>query len=147
MAGMRAEAMNKMMRGGHALRGLLALALPLALVACGGAKPEPEAAAPPPPRLDFAGKQGIPVRLDLRASADGGRAAAIAGAWRGEFVFDGGSTTRCGIDRGELPELQPGSSNELRLICARAVRLPDDGSRGFRLLEEGREVGSGVVLP
>ena len=139
--------MNKRRRRGRAVRGLLALVVPLVLIACGGAQPAPEPAAPPPPRLDFSGKQGIPVRLDLLATADGGRVAAIAGAWRGEFTFDGGGTSRCGIDRGAVTALQPGSSHEVRLVCTGAVRLPDDGSRGFRLIEDGREVGSGVVLP
>ncbi|GGJ98164.1 hypothetical protein [Luteimonas terricola] len=40
-----------------------------------------------------------------------------------------------------------GASHELHLVCSAAVRLPDDGSRGFRVLEDGREIASGVVLP
>ncbi|WP_133000398.1 hypothetical protein [Luteimonas arsenica] len=123
--------------------------LPLVLAACGGAPQSaaPAAAVPEPPRLDFSGKRPIPVRLDMLATADGGRAVAIAGAWRGEFEFDGGDRTRCGIERGELAEIAPGSSHEVRLICTAAVRLPDDGSRGFRMLEDGAVIASGTVLP
>lgn len=140
--------MNEGAGRGRVARGLVVLALPLALAACGGAQPEPVAATvAPPPRLDFPGKRPIPVRLDMHATADGGRATGIAGAWRGEFAFDGGTTARCGISSGALPALEPGSSHEVRLVCTVAVRLPDDGSRGFRLIEDGREVASGTVLP
>lgn len=115
------------------------------LVACGQAPQAPVAEAVPP-RLDFPGKQRIPVRLHLRGGAEG-RGAAIAGAWRGDVEFDGGDRSRCAIDRGDLPALEPGSSHEVRLVCGSAVRLPGDGSRGFRVTEDGREVASGTVLP
>lgn len=124
--------------------GLLASPLLLALVACGA---EPPAPAAPPPQLDFGAKRSIPVRVDLRTTADGGRVTPIAGAWRGEFAFDGGDSTRCGIDSDAAAELAPGSSHEARLFCAGPVRLPEDGGRAFRVFEEGREVGSGVILP
>ena len=121
------------------------------LAACGAAPPDAPgpAAAPTPagPRLDYPAKMRIPVRLDLLASADGGRASAIPTAWRGEVAFDGGSSVRCALDRGEAGELAPGSSYEVKLLCAKAVQLPVDGQRGFRVIEEGRVVGSGVVLP
>lgn len=125
------------------------LLLPILLAACGPAPQDAAApsAAAPAPRLDYPGKLGIPVRLDLLSAAEGGRAAPIAGAWRGEVEFDGGASARCGIDRGGLAELAPGSSHELRLICAGAVQLPEDGRRGFRVLEDGRPIASGVVLP
>ena len=119
--------------------------LAAALAACGGSRPsEP---AEPAPRLDFPAKQRFPARLDLRPTAEGGRATPVAGAWRGRFVFDGGDDTRCGVDSGDVPELEPGSSHPVHLVCAGAVSLPDDGRRGFRVLEDGREVGSGLVLP
>lgn len=119
------------------------------LAACGAPQdaPDPTPTAPAGPRLDYPAKMRIPVRLDLLATADGGRAAAIPAAWRGDMEFDGGSSARCGLDRGEAGELAPGSSHEVRLICSRPVRLADDGPRGFRVVEEGRVVGSGVVLP
>ena len=125
------------------------LLLPMLLAACG---PSPQdtlapADAAPQPRLDYPGKLGIPVRLDLLATADGGRAAAISRGWRGDVEFDGGSAARCAIDRGEVEELAPGSSHEVELICGAAVQLPDDGRRGFLVLEDGREIGAGVVLP
>lgn len=123
----------------------LAFALPLVLAACGDPPPAP-AAEEAPPRLDFGAKRPIPVQLDLRATADGGRVTPIAGAWRGEFDFDGGTSTRCAIDSGRVP-LEPGSSHRVHLVCAGAVRLADGGGRGVRLVEDGREVASGVVLP
>ncbi|MBJ6984941.1 hypothetical protein [Luteimonas sp. MC1750] len=125
------------------------LLLPMLLAACGPAPQEAAApsAAAPASRLDYPGKLGIPVRLDMLPAAEGGRAGPIAGAWRGEVAFDGGATARCGIDRGGLAELVPGSSHEVRLICASAVQLSGDGRRGFRVLEDGRPVASGVVLP
>ena len=127
---------------------LLSSMLLAACSAAPGDAPDPAAtAAPVAPRLDYPAKMRIPVRLNLLATADGGRAAAIPAAWRGEFEFDGGSNVRCGFDRGEVAELAPGSSHEVKLLCAKAVRLADDGQRGFRVLEEGRVVGSGVVLP
>lgn len=125
------------------------LLLPMLLAACGPAPQEaatPSAAAPAS-RLDYPAKLRIPVRLDMLSEAAGGRAVPIAGAWRGEFEFDGGTTTRCGIDRGGLAELAPGGSHEVRLICTRAVQLSEDGRRGFRVLEDGRPIASGVVLP
>lgn len=127
----------------------LALALPLAFAGCDGSPGgQPEAAATvPPPTLDYPGRHRIPVRLDMRATADGGRAYAIAGAWRGRFVFDGGDDVRCAVDRGDAETIEPGSRHEVRLVCSGAVRLPDDGSRGFRVLEDGQEIASGVVLP
>lgn len=116
-----------------------------ALAACGAT--QPPAGVEPAPRLDFPAKQRFPARLDLRPTADGGRVTPIAGAWRGRFVFDGGDGTRCGIDSGEVAELDPGSSHRVQLVCAGAVALPDDGRRGFRVFEDEREIGSGVVLP
>lgn len=128
---------------------LIMLLLPMLLAACG---PSPQdtpapAAAAPPPRLDYPGKLGIPVRLDLLATADGGRAVAISRGWRGRVEFDGGSNARCAIGRGAVAELAPGSSHEVELICGAAVQLPGDGRRGFRVLEDGRKIGTGVVLP
>ncbi|HEY4529228.1 MAG TPA: hypothetical protein VIG97_02700 [Luteimonas sp.] len=122
------------------------------LAACGASPqgaPEPAAAtsAAAAPRLDFPAKMRIPARLDLLATADGGRAAAIPPAWRAEVEFDGGTGSRCGFDRGEAAELEPGASHQVELLCNRAVQLPDDGRRGFRVIEAGRVVGSGVVLP
>jgi hypothetical protein len=125
------------------------LLFPILLAACGPAPqqaPVPSAATPAP-RVDFPGKMGIPVRLDLLDEAGGGRATPLAGAWRGEVEFDGGTRSRCGIDRDGAADLSPGSSHELRLVCAGAVRLPGDGRRGFRVLEDGRPIASGVVLP
>jgi len=147
MAGMRAEPMNEGALRTRIVRLALALALPVSLAACGNATQEPVAPAPAPPRLDFPGKHRIPVRLDMRATADGGRATAIAGAWRGEFAFDGGGVARCGIERGGAGAIEPGASHEVRLICAAPVRLSEGGSRGFRVLEDGREIASGAVLP
>ncbi|MGY0612839.1 hypothetical protein ACW7GZ_09445 [Luteimonas sp. A537] len=124
------------------------LLLPLALAACGDATQVPAVATPAPPPLDYQAKRPIPVRLDMRATADGGRAVAISGAWRGEVDFDGGDpAAHCGIKRDGIAAIEPGSSNEVHMLCARTVRLPDDGSRGFRVLEDGREIASGVVLP
>lgn len=136
--------MRRAVRAERALAPAAAL-LAAALAACGGGQP-PEPVEPAP-RLDFPAKQRFPARLDLRPTAEGGRATPIAGAWRGRFVFDGGDGTRCGVDSGELPELEPGSSHQVNLVCAGAVALPDDGRRGFRVLEDDREIGSGVVLP
>lgn len=124
------------------------LLLPLALAACGDAAQVPAAATPAPPLLDYQAKRSIPVRLDMLATADGGRAVAISGAWRGEVDFDGDEpNTQCGIRRGGLAAIEPGTSNEVHMVCTQTVRLPDDGSRGFRVLEDGREIASGVVLP
>lgn len=131
-------------------RRALALALPVALAACGVSPQDPQAAATaplPPPRLDFPGKHRIPVRLDMRPTDGGGRVVGIAGAWRGEFAFDGGGGARCAIDGGAADTIEPGTSHQVDLVCTAAVRLPDDGSRGFRVLEDGREIASGVVLP
>ena len=127
---------------------LLLLLLPMLLAACGPAPQDATApvAAKPSSRLDFPAKLGIPVRLDMLATADGGRVVSIPAAWRGDVEFDGGTTMRCGIDRGDA-ELEPGSSHDVRLICARALALPDDGSRGLRVIEDGRPIASGVVLP
>ena len=125
------------------------LLLPMLLAACGPSPQDTTAAAEaaPQPRLDYPGKLGIPVRLDLLATADGGRAVAISRGWRGDVEFDGGSKARCAIDRGQAVELAPGSSHEVELICGAAVQLPGDGGRGFRVLEDGREIAAGVVLP
>lgn len=127
----------------------------LLLAACGagpqgasGFETDDTAAAnPAPPRLDYPAKMRIPVRLDLLATADGGRVAGIPAAWRGEVEFDGGARMRCALVRNEAGELSPGSSHEVKLLCAKSVQLPGDGQRGFRILEEDRVVGSGVVLP
>lgn len=125
------------------------LLLPLLLTACGPAPRDAADTAPgaPKPRLDFPGKIGIPVRLDMAATAEGGRPVPLGGAWRGTVEFDGGTTSHCGIDRGGIAELVPGNGYEVKLICARAVSLPDDGQRGFRVIEDGRPIASGVVLP
>lgn len=128
----------------------IALLLPLALVACNapdGAVEPAVASVPEAPRLDFTGKRRIPVRLEMLATADGGRAVPIAGAWRGQVEFDGGDSSQCAIARGALEEIAPGSRHEVGLVCGAAVRLPEDGSRGFRVLEDGRVIASGTVLP
>lgn len=124
----------------------------LLLAACGATPPDvPDTAAtttaPAAPRRDFPAKMRIPVRLDLLATADGGRATDIPAAWRGQVEFDGGASARCSLSHDNASGLAPGTSHELKLLCASAVQLPDDGQRGFRVLEEGRVVGSGVVLP
>lgn len=132
------------------MRPILPLLLPLLLAACGPASQAPQAPATaeaPAPRLDFAGKARIPVRLEMHPSDDGGRAVPLGGAWRGQLEFDGGDAPRCGIDRGGLPELVPGSTYEVHVVCATAVQLPDDGRRGLRVMEDGRPIASGVVLP
>ncbi|MEN1941454.1 hypothetical protein WCE39_10220 [Luteimonas sp. MJ174] len=124
------------------------LLLPVVLAACGEAAQAPAATIATPPRLDYPGKSSIPVRLDMRGTADGGRAVAIQGAWRGTVAFDGADDdAHCGIQRGGVAALEPGSSHDVHLICSRAVRLPDEGSRGFRVLEDGREIATGSVLP
>jgi hypothetical protein len=122
------------------------LLAPALLAAC-GAPQAPVADAPAPPRLHYPAKRPVPVRLDVRPAAEGGRVVAIPAAWRGDVRFDGGDEGRCGIKRGALPELEPGGSYDVQLVCSHAVRLPDGGSRGFRVLEDGREIASGHVLP
>lgn len=140
--------MNKRAITQRAMPWALALALPLVLAACGGAPQQPEAAATvAPPRLDYPGRHRIPVRLEMRATADGGRVVGIAGAWRGQFIFDGGDDVRCAVDGGDAGTIEPGSIHEVHLVCSGAVRLPDDGSRGVRVLEDGQEIASGAVLP
>ena len=125
----------------------LALLPVLALAGCGDPRPAP-AGATAAQELDFRAKHPIPVRLDLRSSADGGRQVPLAGAWRGRFAFAGAAgQVQCGLHYGEERALEPGTSHELRLLCNAAVALPDDGRRGFRVFEDGREIGSGVVLP
>lgn len=136
------------MRGTGA--GWLAVVLASGLVACGAQPPEhvgDAANAARPPRLDFAAKSRVPVRLEMRATADGGRVAPFAGGYRVDVEFEGTATTRCAVSRGDIPEIAPGSRHEVALMCGDAVRLADGGSRGFRVIEDGREVGSGVVLP
>jgi hypothetical protein len=64
-----------------------------------------------------------------------------------DVEFEGAATTRCAVHRGDLPEIAPGSSHEVALMCGNALRLGEGGNRAFRVLEDGREVGSGVVLP
>jgi translation elongation factor EF-Tu-like GTPase len=119
-----------------------------ALAACGAQQPEQvDAPAAAAPRMDFAARSRVPVRLDMRATADGGRVAPFAGGYRVDVEFDGAMKTRCAVSRGELPEIAPGSSHEVALRCKDALSLPEGGSRAFRLVEDGREVGSGVVLP
>ena len=83
----------------------------------------------------------------MRATADGGRVAPFAGGYRVDVEFEGSATTRCAVSRGGIAEIAAGSSHEGALMCSNAVRLAEGGSRGFRLIEDGREVGSGVVLP
>lgn len=133
------------------MRTTLLFPLVLLLAACAPEpqpQPQPPAAAEPAaPRLDFAAKQKIPVALDMHATADGGRAVAISGAWRGEVDFDGGDRMRCAIDRDGLAELAPGTRHEVYLLCSGAVRLADGGGRGVRVTEDGREIASGLVLP
>jgi hypothetical protein len=131
------------------MRRILMLLAPAMLIACGEAPPERAAVAEPPaPRLHYPAKQPVPARLDLLATGDGGRAVAIPSAWRGEVHFDGGDQgNHCGIKRGDHPEIEPGGSYDVELVCTHAVRLPVDGSRGFRVLEDGREIGSGRVQP
>lgn len=131
------------------MRRILMLLAPAMLIACGESPPEPAAAsAPSAPRLHYPAKQPVSARLQLHATADGGRAAGIPAAWRGEVRFDGGvDANHCGIRRGEHPEIEPGGSYDVELVCAKPVRLPDDGSRGFRVLEDDREIGLGRVLP
>ena len=83
----------------------------------------------------------------MLATAEGGRAVSLPLAWRGEFAFDGGTRMRCGVDRGDHPEVTPGASHEVHLVCAGALHLPDDGGRGFRVVEDGHGIASGTVLP
>jgi translation elongation factor EF-Tu-like GTPase len=127
------------------------MVLACGLAACGRDAPDgvDEAAvvAAAAPRMEFSRRGRVPVRLDMRATSDGGRAAPFAGGYRVDVEFEGATTTRCAISRGDLPEIAPGSSHEVALMCSDAVSLAEGGSRGFRLIEDGREVGSGVVLP
>ena len=129
---------------------VLLVVLPVAVLACGEAdRPEALAAteaAAAPPRLDFPGKNPIPVRLDMRATADGGRAFGLPPGWRGEVAFAGGNTTRCGVRSGDAGPIDPGASYRVQLMCGDAVRLPDAATRDFRVLEDGREIASGEVL-
>ena len=131
--------------------GGLAIVLAAGLAACGGQPPEQAGAAgesaAATPRTHFRAKSHIPVRLDMRATADGGRVAPFAGGYRVEVEFEGASSARCAVDRGGLAEIAPGSSQPAALLCGAAVELAEGGSRGFRLLEDGNEVGGGVVLP
>lgn len=128
----------------------LAVVLASGLAACGAEAPEQAHGADEPVaplRMDFTAKSKVPVRLELRATEDGGRVAPIAGGYRVDVEFEGAATTRCAVIRGDIPEIAPGSRHDVALMCGDAVRLAEGGSRGFRLIEEGREVGSGVVLP
>lgn len=126
----------------------LVAVMALAATACGrDPAPAGEAPAPAGPRLDFPAKHPIDVELELRAPEDGGRAVPIAGAWRGQVLFDGGAEpVSCAVIRAG-GELGPGVTHQAQLRCVSAVALPDDGRRGFLLLEDGAGIGSGTVLP
>lgn len=130
---------------------LVAVLVATGLGACGGQPPEQAGAAAEavasPPRMDFSARHKIPVRLDMRATSDGGRSAPFSGGYRVDVAFEDAATTRCAVSRGGLPEIAPGSSQVVALMCSNAVRLAEGGSRGFRLIEDGKDVGGGVVLP
>ena len=132
--------------------------LPALVLCCGLSTACSERAAAPaasvptvvpatPPRTEFAAKTRIPVRLQLKPTAQGGRIAPIAGGYRPTVVFAAsGTSTVCGVARGDVAQVGPGETHEVALRCQDAVRVPTD-ARGFSLLEEGREIGNGVVLP
>lgn len=129
---------------------LLFLVTPV-LAACGDtahAPAQPSAAAgPAPARLDFPAKTRIPVRLDMRASTEGGRAFGLPRGWRGEVAFAGREgTSRCSVRAADAGPIEPGGSYRTQLVCGDAVRLAADGGRGFRVIEDGREIASGEVL-
>lgn len=130
----------------------LALLAPLLLAACDGRQdPAPAAHVPAaeaervPPRQSA--RRILEARIDMPATADGGRAAAFPPAWRGEVVFEGGASEQCGIKPLDDGELAPGGSYRVRLVCARRVTLPEAASGRLRVLEEGREVASGSLTP
>jgi len=129
---------------------VLLLLAPALLAACGETAPppaEPSAdVATAPARLDFPGKTPIPVRLEMRATGDGGRGFGLPNGWRGEVAFAGGNTARCGVRGRDAGPIEPAGSYRVQLMCADAVRLPEAGDRGFRVLEDGREIASGEVL-
>lgn len=105
----------------------------------------PKAAAPP--QTSFAPKARIPVRLELKRTDEGGRMSPISGGFRPTMVFAAsGTRTTCGVDRGDVGQFAPGDSHAVSLRCTDAVEVRGD-SPGFSVLEEGREIGTGVVLP
>ncbi|HST45757.1 MAG TPA: hypothetical protein VLK29_11105 [Luteimonas sp.] len=71
----------------------------------------------------------------------------IGGGFRPTMVFAArGTRTICGVDRRTVGEFRPGDSHEVGLRCADAVAVSAD-ALGFSVLEDGREIGTGVVLP
>jgi hypothetical protein len=124
----------------------------LALAACGGAPTaggdgagQAAAGAAAPKQVSFLGKSHIPVRLALKATADGGRAVPIRGSYRTQVVFADGQAQECAVSRGDLAELAPGNEYEVSLRCRDSLVL-DAAALSFTVVEDGRDVATGTVL-
>ena len=128
----------------------------LALAACGGAptaagdaagQAAAGTAAPKdaPKQVSYLGKAHIPLRLAMKATADGGRAVPIRGSYRTQVVFADGQAQVCAVSRGDLAELAPGGEYEVSLRCRDSLVL-DAAALSFTVVEDGRDVATGTVL-
>lgn len=138
--------------------------LPL-LAACGDPPPPvvaaPEAAASPARVAPagtgevvdglrrFGAKRIMAIRLTMAASDAGGRAVPFHAAYRPTVRFTGARVPTeqvCAIRLGDLEAFAPGDTHDVTMRCTAAVAFATD-SPGIVLLEDGRKVGQGVVLP
>jgi hypothetical protein len=129
---------------------VLAIAAAAVVAGCGGTAPTPapqDVPDAPPPKYTFAAKSPIPVRLTLRASADGGRVAPLYGGYRPTVVFDADpALLTCSISGIAVGGFGPGDTRDVALRCGKRVSLRPDAT-GFTMREGEQVVGSGVVLP
>lgn len=140
--------------------------LPL-LAACGD-PPPPAAAAPEPTPAaaparmapagsgevvdglrQFGAKRIMDLRLTMAASDAGGRDTPFHAAYRPTVRFAGTPEPTeqvCAIRLGDLDAFAPGETHDVTMRCTDAVAFAPEAP-GIVLLEDGREVGQGIVLP
>ena len=97
----------------------------------------------------FGAKRIMDIRLTMAASDAGGRDTPFHAAYRPTVRFTGAPEPTeqvCAIRLGVLEGFAPGETHDVTMRCTAAVAFPPDAP-GIVLLEDGREVGQGIVLP
>ncbi len=97
----------------------------------------------------FGAKRLIDIRLTMATTEAGGRGAPFHAAYRPTVRFSGATPPAeqvCAIRLGDLEAFAPGETHEVKMRCTTAVAFARDAP-GIVLVEDGREVGQGVVLP
>lgn len=106
-----------------------------------------EGAPPAGSEQTFEAGRQIAVELTMNTSGDGGRSTSFFSGYRPtvEFDYEEQSTTCYAQLPVDLREFPPGETHRIGLECDDEVAVHPD-TPGFRLVESGKEVGSGVVV-